>query len=146
MIWKGSEMFLFFTGRREFVQRLKLEATLNVHNGCVSAHSFLFLIFFFCVSSVSSCKHRTQLFLRKLCEASVSDRRADLWLRVRWFMPVRNLKLTQQSHVVSQYQSGRCSSKTQTATADTSQESCGLILTLNQKVWQECFNCVSWIY
>lgn len=28
--------FCFCTGRREFVQRLKLEATLNVHDGCVS--------------------------------------------------------------------------------------------------------------
>uniref|UniRef100_A0A8C0ETI2 DDB1- and CUL4-associated factor 6 n=1 Tax=Bubo bubo TaxID=30461 RepID=A0A8C0ETI2_BUBBB len=26
----------FFTGRREFIQRLKLEATLNVHDGCVN--------------------------------------------------------------------------------------------------------------
>ena len=30
-------VFLFVSsGRREFVQRLKLEATLNVHDGCVS--------------------------------------------------------------------------------------------------------------
>lgn len=29
--------FCPLTGRREFVQRLKLEATLNVHDGCVSA-------------------------------------------------------------------------------------------------------------
>lgn len=28
--------FCLFTGRSEFVQRLKLEATLNVHDGCVS--------------------------------------------------------------------------------------------------------------
>lgn len=30
------KLFFYFTGRREFVQRLKLEATLNVHDGCVS--------------------------------------------------------------------------------------------------------------
>lgn len=29
-------VFCLFTGRREFVQRLKLEGTLNVHDGCVS--------------------------------------------------------------------------------------------------------------
>uniref|UniRef100_A0AAX7TWP8 Ddb1 and cul4 associated factor 6 n=1 Tax=Astatotilapia calliptera TaxID=8154 RepID=A0AAX7TWP8_ASTCA len=29
-----------FTGRREFVQRLKLEATLNVHDGCVNTISW----------------------------------------------------------------------------------------------------------
>lgn len=28
--------FVFSVGRREFVQRLKLEAVLNVHDGCVS--------------------------------------------------------------------------------------------------------------
>uniref|UniRef100_A0A672ZSM5 Ddb1 and cul4 associated factor 6 n=1 Tax=Sphaeramia orbicularis TaxID=375764 RepID=A0A672ZSM5_9TELE len=34
-------IFLFlFTGRREFVQRLKLEATLNVHDGCVNTISW----------------------------------------------------------------------------------------------------------
>lgn len=35
-----NKMFFFFSpfslGRREFVQRLKLEAVLNVHDGCVS--------------------------------------------------------------------------------------------------------------
>lgn len=47
----NSAFFSFFpTGRREFVQRLKLEATLNVHNGCVSARSFVFLTLF-CTSS-----------------------------------------------------------------------------------------------
>uniref|UniRef100_A0A8C9Z5B6 Ddb1 and cul4 associated factor 6 n=1 Tax=Sander lucioperca TaxID=283035 RepID=A0A8C9Z5B6_SANLU len=30
----------FFTGRREFVQRLKLEGTLNVHDGCVNTISW----------------------------------------------------------------------------------------------------------
>lgn len=34
-----------FTGRREFVQRLKLEGTLNVHDGCVSALTFFFFPF-----------------------------------------------------------------------------------------------------
>ncbi|OXB75990.1 UNVERIFIED_CONTAM: hypothetical protein H355_016832 [Colinus virginianus] len=29
-------LVFFFTGRREFIQRLKLEATLNVHDGCVN--------------------------------------------------------------------------------------------------------------
>uniref|UniRef100_A0A8C8JK41 Uncharacterized protein n=1 Tax=Oncorhynchus tshawytscha TaxID=74940 RepID=A0A8C8JK41_ONCTS len=33
----GMSFFCFCTGRREFVQRLKLEATLNVHDGCVKA-------------------------------------------------------------------------------------------------------------
>uniref|UniRef100_A0A8C7DFJ4 Ddb1 and cul4 associated factor 6 n=1 Tax=Oncorhynchus kisutch TaxID=8019 RepID=A0A8C7DFJ4_ONCKI len=32
--------FCFCTGRREFVQRLKLEATLNVHDGCVNTISW----------------------------------------------------------------------------------------------------------
>uniref|UniRef100_A0A8C8E859 DDB1- and CUL4-associated factor 6 n=1 Tax=Otus sunia TaxID=257818 RepID=A0A8C8E859_9STRI len=30
------DALFFFTGRREFIQRLKLEATLNVHDGCVN--------------------------------------------------------------------------------------------------------------
>lgn len=36
-------LFFLFTGRREFVQRLKLEATLNVHDGCVSVSLFSLL-------------------------------------------------------------------------------------------------------
>uniref|UniRef100_A0A8D3BBM8 DDB1-and CUL4-associated factor 6 n=1 Tax=Scophthalmus maximus TaxID=52904 RepID=A0A8D3BBM8_SCOMX len=33
-------IFSLFTGRREFVQRLKLEGTLNVHDGCVNTISW----------------------------------------------------------------------------------------------------------
>uniref|UniRef100_A0A8C8JEY1 Uncharacterized protein n=1 Tax=Oncorhynchus tshawytscha TaxID=74940 RepID=A0A8C8JEY1_ONCTS len=36
----GMSFFCFCTGRREFVQRLKLEATLNVHDGCVNTISW----------------------------------------------------------------------------------------------------------
>lgn len=36
--------FSLFTGRREFVQRLKLEATLNVHDGCVSIPHLCFYV------------------------------------------------------------------------------------------------------
>uniref|UniRef100_A0A8C4FB20 Ddb1 and cul4 associated factor 6 n=1 Tax=Dicentrarchus labrax TaxID=13489 RepID=A0A8C4FB20_DICLA len=46
-LWNGREIWhcctivlSLFTGRREFVQRLKLEGTLNVHDGCVNTISW----------------------------------------------------------------------------------------------------------
>uniref|UniRef100_A0A8C9M9C3 DDB1- and CUL4-associated factor 6 n=1 Tax=Panthera tigris altaica TaxID=74533 RepID=A0A8C9M9C3_PANTA len=36
MTYNLFSLFFFLTGRREFIQRLKLEATLNVHDGCVN--------------------------------------------------------------------------------------------------------------
>lgn len=72
--------FSVFTGRREFVQRLKLEATLNVHDGCVSIpHLYLCICAFTFYQSVlyvlvcaPSCNHAT--FPQWVCEASVCDR------------------------------------------------------------------------
>ena len=41
------------TGRKEFVQRLKLEATLNVHDGCVSASLLRYLFIYRCIFGLS---------------------------------------------------------------------------------------------
>lgn len=45
----------FSTGRREFVQRLKLEAILKVHDGCVSIKSIC--RFMFCLMFPSQSSH-----------------------------------------------------------------------------------------
>lgn len=58
------------TGRSEFVQKLKLEATLNVHDGCVSTTIFdMFLIDEF-ISNLSICfyslgKENVQFYARE---------------------------------------------------------------------------------
>lgn len=94
--------FLFlFTGRREFVQRLKLEGTLNVHDGCVSKFQSVYSFYWFL--SKKKKKVFMHRFVKRQCRQT-----AALWLQAMWLMPLRNLNL-QQSHVLSLYQPGRLS-------------------------------------
>lgn len=64
-------VFSLFTGRREFVQRLKLEGTLNVHDGCVSTNGF-HLFVSLCLRKINVCVNNTACHV-----FSVSERRTE---------------------------------------------------------------------
>lgn len=58
-------LLILFSGRREFIQRLKLEATLNVHDGCVSDYLCVykeFVSFLIMLEEVKEVKYSVYIF------------------------------------------------------------------------------------
>lgn len=81
----------FSAGRSEFVQKLKLEATLNVHDGCVSTTRFHLSLMSLCVMEVCVC-----IFLGRKMSSFLSERQRERGSRP--LKPDADRSDTEQSH------------------------------------------------